>query len=87
MESSKVHAMHSKVAEAHSGPKPCCRSRKATKRTNKEGVGTAARKRPRSSPIKSILAVTFQEQAPNTLDHRTHEATSISGHLWMSKEP
>ena len=59
MEHSKARSVHSKV---HHSSKPSHRSRKAKKRT-KEGVGTAAQKRPHSSPTKPIAAVTSQEQA------------------------
>ena len=86
MEHSKAWSTCSRVLEAHSGSRPSHRSRKAKKRTDKEGVGTAAWSRPCSSPTKSIPAVTFQEQAPNTPDRRMREVTSISGHLWTSKE-
>ena len=59
MEHSKVCSMSSR---AHCGSKPSHRSRKAKKKT-KGGVGMAAWKRLRSSPTKSIPAVTLQEQA------------------------
>ena len=91
MECSKVHPTHSRAPEVHSGSKPNHRSRKA-KKTDKEGAGTVVWKRLCSSPTKSILAVTSQEQASNTpghgrtLDLGTHEVTSISSHLQMSKE-
>ena len=58
MDHSKVCPACSKAPEVHSGSRPSRRFRKAKKRTDKEGVGAAAWKRPHSSPTKSILAVT-----------------------------
>ena len=58
MEHSKVYPACSRVPEVYSGYRPSCMFRKA-KKTDKEGVGMAAQKRPCSSPTKSILVVTL----------------------------
>ena len=73
-------------AEAHSSPKSGHKSKKAKKKSDKEGVGVVGWKKPCSPPTKSSTAATSQEQAPNTLRHSVHKATSVSGHLQMPKK-
>ena len=71
--------------EARSSPKSGHESMKAKKKSDKGGVGTAGWKKPCSTPTKTHTAATPQEQAPNTLHHSVHQATSVSSHLQMPK--
>ena len=85
LEHSEACSMCSRVPEVHSSSRPSCRSRKAKKQTQREGVGVVTRKKPCSS-TKSVPVTTSPERVSSTPDHSMHKTTSISSHLGTSKE-
>ena len=86
-ECKKKCSTNNKVPEVPSSSKSGHKSKKAKKkRTDKEGIGVVGQKKLRSSQTKSSMVAPSQEQAPNTLHHGMRKATSISGHLQMSKK-
>ena len=77
-ECKKKCSTKNKVPEVHSSSKSGYKSKKMKKKkTDKEGVGAAGRKKPHGLPTKSSMAATSQEQAPNTLSCSACKTTSI----------
>ena len=85
-EHKRKHSFSNQVPEVHSGPKSGHESKKAKKKSDKEGVGMVGWKKQRSTPTKTCMAATPQEQTRNTLRCSAHQATSVSGHLQMPKK-
>ena len=86
-ECKKKHSKENKALEVQSSSKSGHKSKKVTKnKTDKEGVSMAGQKKPHSSPSKSSMAATSQEQAPNTPRCSVRKANSISGHPKKSKK-
>ena len=76
-----------KVLKVLSSPKSGHKSKKVKKnKADKEGISVVGQKKPCSSPSKSSMVATSQEQAPNTPHHSACKANSTSGHPKKSKK-